>query len=71
MAEFHGLPAPNGACALYSLMLSFGPRGQDIDLKSLNALIGPNGSGKSSLIEVFALLRAAPGKLQMLIGVQN
>ena len=52
-------------------MLSFGPRGQDIDLKSLNALIGPNGSGKSSLIEVFALLRAAPGKLQMLIGVQN
>ena len=41
-------------------VLSFGPCGQDLDLKSLNVLIGPNGSGKSNLIEIIGLLRAAP-----------
>jgi predicted ATPase len=41
-------------------LLSFGPRGLDLSLKGLNVLIGPNGSGKSNLLEVLALLKAAP-----------
>jgi predicted ATPase len=41
-------------------LLSFGPRGIDLPLDPLNVLIGPNGSGKSNLLEVLALLRAAP-----------
>lgn len=41
-------------------LLSFGPRGIDLPLTSLNVLIGPNGSGKSNLLEVLALLKAAP-----------
>jgi predicted ATPase len=44
-------------------LLSFGPRGIDLALKPLNVLIGPNGSGKSNLLEVLALLRAAPTNL--------
>ena len=44
-------------------VLSFGPRGQDLDLKPLNVLIGSNGSGKSNLIEIIGLLRAAPDNL--------
>ena len=44
-------------------VLSFGPDTQELELKPLNVLIGPNGSGKSNLIDVFALLRAAPRDL--------
>ena len=44
-------------------ILSFGPDGQDLELKPLNILIGPNGSGKSNLIEVMGLLKAAPQDL--------
>src|SRR3954452_6057511 len=44
-------------------LLSFGARGIDLPLTALNVLIGPNGSGKSNLLEVLALLRAAPSNL--------
>ncbi|HEX4955098.1 MAG TPA: AAA family ATPase [Thermoanaerobaculia bacterium] len=44
-------------------LLSFGPTGIDLPLGGLNVLIGPNGSGKSNLLEVLALLRAAPTNL--------
>lgn len=44
-------------------LLSFGPQGVDLPLGSLNVLIGPNGSGKSNLLEVLALLNAAPTNL--------
>jgi predicted ATPase len=44
-------------------LLSFGPQGIDLPLEGLNVLIGPNGSGKSNLLEVLALLRAAPRHL--------
>jgi len=44
-------------------LLSFGPSGIDLPLEPLNVLIGPNGSGKSNLLEVLALLRAAPTNL--------
>lgn len=52
---FHEIKASN--------LLSFGPEGVTLPLRPLNVLIGPNGSGKSNLIEVFALLRAAPTHL--------
>jgi len=48
-----------------SRLLSFGLKGIDIELKNLNVLIGPNGSGKSNLIEVLALLKAAPTQLAL------
>lgn len=44
-------------------ILSFGPDGIDLPLGKLNVLIGPNGSGKSNLLELFALLKAAPQNL--------
>ena len=44
-------------------VLSFGPNGQELELKPLNVLIGPNGSGKSNLIEAIGLLQAAPKEL--------
>lgn len=44
-------------------VLSFGPDGQELDLRPLNVLIGPNGSGKSNLLEAIALLQAAPREL--------
>lgn len=44
-------------------LLSFGARGIDLPMTALNVLIGPNGSGKSNLLEVLALLRAAPSNL--------
>jgi predicted ATPase len=44
-------------------LLSFGPTGIDMPMGKLNVLIGPNGSGKSNLIEVLALLQAAPTNL--------
>ena len=40
--------------------LSFGPKAEIIELKSLNVMIGPNGSGKSNLLESIDLLRNAP-----------
>ena len=39
-------------------LLSFGPKGIDLELEPLNVLIGPNGSGKSNLLAALALLRA-------------
>ena len=44
-------------------MLSFGPKGIDLELEPLNVLIGANGSGKSNFIEALALLQAAPRDL--------
>ena len=44
-------------------LLSFGPQGIDLPMEPLNVLVGPNGSGKSNLLEVLALLRAAPREL--------
>jgi predicted ATPase len=44
-------------------LLSFGPHGLELPLEPLNVLIGPNGSGKSNLLEVLALLKAAPVNL--------
>ncbi len=44
-------------------LLSFGPVGIDLPLEPLNVLIGPNGSGKSNLLELLALLQAAPRSL--------
>ena len=44
-------------------ILSFGPKGVDLELEPLNVLIGPNGSGKSNFIEVMGLLKAVPGNL--------
>ena len=44
-------------------LLSFGPQGIDLPMEPLNVLSGPNGSGKSNLLEVLALLRAAPREL--------
>ena len=41
-------------------LLSFGAQGIDLSMNSLTVLIGPNGSGKSNLLEVLALLKAAP-----------
>ena len=41
-------------------ILSFGPKGLELELKPLNVLIGPNGSGKSNFMEVLGLLKAAP-----------
>jgi predicted ATPase len=44
-------------------LLSFGIAGIELPLTPLNVFIGPNGSGKSNLLEVLALLRAAPSNL--------
>ncbi len=44
-------------------LLSFGPEGTSLPLGNLNVLIGPNGSGKSNLVEMLALLKAAPTNL--------
>lgn len=41
-------------------LLSFGPEGIDLPMRSLNVFIGPNGSGKTNFIEALALLKAAP-----------
>lgn len=44
-------------------LLSFGPKGEEIELEPLNVLIGPNASGKSNFIEAIELLHAAPRDL--------
>lgn len=44
-------------------LLSFGAQGIDLSMNDLTVLIGPNGSGKSNLLEVLALLKAAPRSL--------
>jgi predicted ATPase len=53
------------ACFLKSIrlknILSF--KDAELPLESLNVLIGPNAAGKSNLIDVIALLRAAPDDL--------
>lgn len=41
-------------------ILSFGDKGEEIELQPLNVLIGPNASGKSNFIDVLKLLRALP-----------
>lgn len=41
-------------------LLSFGSDGFNLPLNNLNVLIGANGSGKSNLIELLAVLQAAP-----------
>jgi predicted ATPase len=46
-----------------SNLLSFGPKGERLELRQLNVLIGPNGSGKSNLLDAIGLLRAAPTHL--------
>jgi predicted ATPase len=46
-------------------ILSYGPKSDALSLEPLNVLIGPNASGKSNLIEVLALLAAAPKDLQV------
>lgn len=43
--------------------LSFGDKGESIDLLPLNVVIGPNGSGKSNLLEAIDLIRSAPRDL--------
>ncbi len=44
-------------------LLSYGSKGEAIDLEPLNVLIGPNASGKSNLIEAISLLAATPKDL--------
>jgi predicted ATPase len=43
-------------------LLSFGPKTEPIELRSLNILIGTNGSGKSNFIEIIRLLHFLPDK---------
>ena len=39
--------------------LSFGPQGEEIELRGLNVLIGANGSGKTNFVEALGLLAAS------------
>ncbi len=48
-------------------LLSFGPKGIELELKPLNVLIGPNGSGKSNFLEMMGFLQAVPGDLPGMI----
>ncbi len=41
-------------------ILSFGDKGEEIELMPLNVLIGQNASGKSNFIDIFKLLRSLP-----------
>lgn len=43
--------------------LSYGSKGEEIELQPLNVLIGANASGKSNLIEAIGLLKATPTDL--------
>src|SRR5207237_9245467 len=46
-------------------LLSYGSKGESIQLEPLNVLIGPNASGKSNLIEAISLLKAAPSQMPL------
>ena len=48
-------------------LLSFGPEGAELPMRSLNVLIGANGSGKSNLVEALSLLGAAPDDVAALV----
>lgn len=48
-------------------LLSYGPKAEPIELRTLNIIVGPNGSGKSNLIEAIALMRSAPTSLQDIV----
>ncbi len=41
-------------------ILSFGDKGEEIELHPLNIIIGQNASGKSNLVDVIKLLHALP-----------
>ena len=41
-------------------ILSFGDKGEEIELQPLNIIIGQNASGKSNLVDVIKLLRSLP-----------
>ena len=41
-------------------ILSFGDKGEEIELQPLNIIIGQNASGKSNLVDVLKLLRSLP-----------
>lgn len=41
-------------------ILSFGDKGEEIELQPLNVIIGQNGSGKSNLVDVIKLLHSLP-----------
>ena len=41
-------------------ILSFGDKGEEIELEPLNIIIGQNASGKSNLVDVIKLLRSLP-----------
>ena len=41
-------------------ILSFGDKGEEIELQPLNIIIGQNASGKSNLVDVLKLLRSIP-----------
>ncbi len=41
-------------------ILSFGDKGEEIELQPLNVIIGQNASGKSNLVDVIKLLRSLP-----------
>ncbi|GBE93128.1 AAA family ATPase [Nostoc cycadae] len=47
--------------------LSYGSKGEEIELQPLNVLIGTNGSGKSNLIEAIGILREIPRDLEAAI----
>jgi predicted ATPase len=48
-------------------LLSFGSKGEEIELEPLNVLIGRNASGKSNFIEAIRLLRAIPENIESVI----
>ncbi len=43
-------------------ILSFGDKGEEIELQPLNIIIGQNASGKSNLVDVIKLLRSLPSE---------
>lgn len=51
--------------------LSFGPKSEEFEMKSLNVLIGPNASGKSNFIEAFYFLKSLPERLNTVLREQN
>lgn len=75
MTETDALPLPEPAGAddgprfIRSLrltnLLSFGPAGEEIELRSLNVLVGANGSGKTNFVEALAVLAACQSDLSM------